>query len=105
MRERPDLRLLWVGDGWWRDRLMQRLEDMGLRDRVITTGLVPSNQIPKYLQAMDVVCHPSYREGLPRAVTQALLSAVAVIAYDVDGAREVVLHSYFVCHFFTSIKY
>ena len=38
---------------------------------------------------MDIVIHPSYREGLPRVVTQTLLSGKAAIAYDVDGTREV----------------
>lgn len=89
MRETPNLKLLWVGDGWWRDRLLGRVEAMGLRDQVVTTGLVPSEDIPRYLQAMDVLVHASYREGLPRAVTQALLSAVPAVAYDVDGASEV----------------
>lgn len=89
MREHAHLKLLWVGDGWWRDRLLGRVSEMGLREQVLTVGLVPSEAIPKYLQAMDVLAHPSYREGLPRAVTQALLSAVPAIAYDVDGAREV----------------
>jgi len=86
---RPTVKLLWVGDGWWRDRLLDRVKALGLDGQVITTGLVPPEQIPKYLQAMDVLIHPSYREGLPRTVTQALLSATPVIAYDVDGTREV----------------
>ncbi|TVQ54748.1 MAG: glycosyltransferase family 1 protein [Phycisphaerales bacterium] len=90
---RPNLKLLWVGDGWWRERLTARLEEMGLRDRVVMTGLVSPDEIPKYLQAMDVLAHPSYREGLPRTVTQALLSAKPVIAYDVDGTREVCRHN------------
>ncbi|UCD74682.1 MAG: glycosyltransferase family 4 protein [Phycisphaerales bacterium] len=89
MKDRPELKLLWVGDGWWRDRLLGRVKSMGFQDRVITTGLVPSEQIPKYLQSMDVLAHPSYREGLPRTIPQALLSARAVIAYDVDGTKEV----------------
>jgi len=89
MSDRPSLKLLWVGDGWWRDRLMRRIEELGLHDRVITTGLVPSEEVPKYLVAMDCLAHPSYREGLPRTVPQALLSARPVIVYDVDGAKEV----------------
>jgi glycosyltransferase involved in cell wall biosynthesis len=89
MKERPSLKLLWVGDGWWRERLFQRVREMGLSERVISTGLVPSEMIPKYLQAMDVLIHPSYREGLPRTVTQGSLSALPTIAYDVDGTREV----------------
>ncbi len=89
MQQRPEMHLLWVGDGWWRQRLMQRVRDMGLEGRVITTGLVPPDAIPKYLQAMDLLAHSSYREGLPRTVTQALLSAVPVVATDVDGTREI----------------
>jgi glycosyltransferase involved in cell wall biosynthesis len=89
MREHPEVKMLWVGDGWWRDRLLKRVADMGLRDQVITTGLVPPDEIPRYHQAMDIVAHMSYREGLPRVVTQALLSGLATIAYDVDGTREV----------------
>jgi glycosyltransferase involved in cell wall biosynthesis len=91
MKQHRHVKMLWVGDGWWRDRLLKRVADLGLADQVITTGLVPPEQIPKYHQAMDVVAHMSYREGLPRVVTQALLSALPVIAYDVDGTREVCL--------------
>ena len=61
---------------------------MGLGSRVVHTGLVGPDEIPKLMLAMDVLVHPSYREGLPRAVPQALLSEVAPIVYDVDGARE-----------------
>jgi glycosyltransferase involved in cell wall biosynthesis len=86
---RPNLKLLWVGDGWWRERLLKRISEMNLGDCIVTVGLVPPEDIPKYLQAMDVLAHPSYREGLPRTVTQALLSATPAIAYDVDGTREV----------------
>lgn len=84
----PSWRLLWVGDGWWRERLLARLRSMGLQDRVITTGLVPSERVAAHLRAMDLLVHPSYREGLPRTVPQALLCGVPVVATDVDGTRE-----------------
>jgi glycosyltransferase involved in cell wall biosynthesis len=89
MQERPDLVLLWIGDGWWRDRLLARVRDMGLTGRVRTTGLVQSEEIPRHLTAMDALAHPSYREGLPRAVVQALIGGLPAVAYDVDGTREV----------------
>jgi glycosyltransferase involved in cell wall biosynthesis len=88
MRERLELRLLWVGDGWWRERLLRRVEQMGHRGRVTHTGLVDPDRVPDYLHAMDALIHPSYREGLPRAVPQALLCGVPVAVYDLDGARE-----------------
>lgn len=88
LRSEPDWRLLWVGDGWWRERLLARVRDMGLEQRVITTGLVPQDRVPGLVRAMDVLVHPSTREGLPRTVPQALLCGVPAVAYDVDGTRE-----------------
>ena len=41
------------------------------------------------MRAMDVLVHPSYREGLPRTVPQALLCGTCPIAYDTDGTPEV----------------
>lgn len=86
---RDDWRLLWVGDGWWRERLLARAEALGVRNRIVTTGLVPPSEIPRMHRAMDVLVHPSWREGLPRVVTQAMLSGLPVVAHDVDGTREV----------------
>jgi len=96
----PHWRLLWVGDGWWRERLVARARQLGLvveeRDRgaggprgqVILAGLVPPERVPSLVRAMDVLAHPSYREGLPRTVPQALLCGVCPVAYDVDGTGE-----------------
>ncbi|MCH7846873.1 MAG: glycosyltransferase family 4 protein [Planctomycetes bacterium] len=89
MHTHPNIKLLWVGDGWWRDRLMKRIQRLGLESQVVLTGLVEPQRIPACLGAMNVLVHPSYREGLPRAVPQALLSGVPTIVYDVDGANEV----------------
>lgn len=88
LKSRPDWKLLWVGDGWLKQKLYQRIDQMGLRSQVITTGLVPSERVPFYIKAMDVLAHPSYREGLPRTVPQALLGRVCPVAYDVDGTGE-----------------
>lgn len=91
LRTRPAWKLLWVGDGWWRERLLERVRAMGLDGRAIATGLVPPEKVPGMMRAMDVLVHPSYREGLPRTVPQALLSATPVVAYDVDGTGEACL--------------
>jgi glycosyltransferase involved in cell wall biosynthesis len=57
----------------------------------VLTGLVPSAKIPELCNAMDILVHPSRREGLARALAQGALAGVPVIAYDVDGNREGVL--------------
>ncbi|HED54294.1 MAG TPA: glycosyltransferase family 1 protein [Phycisphaerales bacterium] len=88
LRANANWKLLWVGDGWWRDRLLAKAEAFGVRGQLITTGLVPPARVPAMIRAMDVLAHPSYREGLPRTVPQALLCGVCPVAYDVDGTRE-----------------
>ncbi len=85
----PDAHLLWVGDGVFRERFEKILREKGWETRVTLTGLVPPDQVPRLLPAMDVLVHPSYREGLARALPQALLAGVPVISYDCDGAGEV----------------
>ncbi|MBX3315294.1 MAG: glycosyltransferase [Phycisphaeraceae bacterium] len=91
LRDNPSWRLLWVGDGWWRERLLARVRELGLDGRVIATGLVPPDRVPGLMRAMDILVHPSYREGLPRTVPQALLSGTPIVASDVDGTSEACL--------------
>lgn len=88
LRARPSWKLLWVGDGWWRERLSKRIDELGIHERVILTGLVEPERVPGLMRSMDVLVHPSYREGLPRTVPQALLAGTPVVAYDVDGTGE-----------------
>lgn len=89
--DQPNAKFLWVGDGILREALERQIERAGLKDRFVFTGLVPPESIPKYLSAMDALIHTSLREGLARALPQALIAGKPVISYDVDGAREVVI--------------
>jgi len=91
LKANPSWKLLWVGDGWWSDRLLSRVDDMGLSKQVVATGLVPGPRVGAMMRSMDVLLHPSYREGLPRTVPQALLCSVPVAASDADGTREACL--------------
>ena len=84
----PNLRFLWVGDGSLRGEFEARIAGMGLKDRFILTGLVPPTQVPELTNAMDILVHPSRREGLARALPQGSLAQCPVIAYDIDGNRE-----------------
>ena len=87
----PRLKFLLVGDGPWRHRFEQLARDSGLAGHFVFTGLVPPAEIPGLVGIMDVLVHLSLREGLPRALPQALAGGRPVVAYDCDGAREVCL--------------
>ncbi|MBS3762906.1 MAG: glycosyltransferase family 4 protein [Planctomycetes bacterium] len=91
VHECPEAKFMFVGDGILRSHLESMARDLGVADRVVFTGLVDSAEIPDMISAMDMLIHASLREGLPRAVVQALLEARPVVCYDVDGAPEVVI--------------
>ncbi len=87
----PRLKFLLVGDGAWRPRIEAKARALGLANHFIFTGLVPPADMPRLVGIMDAVVHLSRREGLPRALPQALAAGRPVVAYDCDGAGEVCL--------------
>ncbi|MGH7969846.1 MAG: glycosyltransferase, partial [Limisphaerales bacterium] len=89
VRDCPKLKFLLVGDGEWRARFEGMAAAQGLRDHFIFTGLVPPEQVAALVGIMDVVAHLSSREGLARALPQAMAAGRPVVAYDCDGANEV----------------
>ena len=50
------------------------------------------DDVPQILAASHIVCLPSYREGLPKSLIEALAAGRPVVATDVPGCREVVIH-------------
>jgi glycosyltransferase involved in cell wall biosynthesis len=93
VRQNPKIKFLLVGDGEWRVRFQNLAKSLGLEKHFIFTGLVPPNEVPKYVGIMDALVHLSLREGLPRALPQALAAGKPVVAYDCDGAREVCIEN------------
>ena len=87
----PNVRFLWVGDGLLREQFERRMTAMGLRDRFVLTGLVPPARIPELTGAMDMLVHPSRREGLARALPQGSLAGKPIVTYDIDGNREALI--------------
>jgi len=95
----PRIKFLLVGGGEWRARFERMARDLGMQRRFIFTGLVSPADVPGLVGIMDLLVHLSKREGLPRALPQALAAGKPVIAYDADGAREVCLdnqHGYLI---------
>ncbi|MCS7305042.1 MAG: glycosyltransferase family 4 protein [Thermoguttaceae bacterium] len=87
----PKVRFLLIGDGILRPKIQQQIRQAGLADYFRLVGLVPPEEIPRWIAAMDILVHVSLREGLARALPQALLVGRPVVSFDIDGAREVVL--------------
>lgn len=60
-----------------------------LGERLVAPGL--RSDIPQMLATMDLFCLPSWREGMPRTIIEAMMMAKPVVATDIRGAREEVV--------------
>ena len=89
LRQCPRAKFLLVGDGSLRGRLQSRVRALGIEKRFVFAGLVPPGEVPRYVGIMDALAHLSLREGLPRALPQALAAGRPVVAWDCDGACEI----------------
>lgn len=61
-----------------------------LGDRLVLAGF--RSDTPELLAAMDVFCLPSWREGMPRTIIEAMMMGKPVVATDIRGSREEVVN-------------
>jgi glycosyltransferase involved in cell wall biosynthesis len=81
-------RILLLGEGFERDRLVQRIERLGIADRFRMPGF--RDDVDRLLPWVDLVVLPSLTEGLPNVALEAAAAAVPVVATAVGGTPEVV---------------
>ena len=93
-KEGFDFRWVIVGDGPQRQALEARVAELGFADRVEFTGwLRPlSEELFRTYRQADVLCLPSYAEGLPLVLIEAMANSVPVVASRVNGVPELVRH-------------
>ena len=90
----PNVRFFLIGDGILLEHLQQRAIEYGILDNFVFAGLIERERIPEMISAMDVVVHTSLREGLARVLPQSLAMGKPCVAFDIDGAREVVINDF-----------
>jgi teichuronic acid biosynthesis glycosyltransferase TuaC len=90
---RPNLRLALIGEGVFGERLKARAAKAGVQNRLLTPGRQESAGVASWMRACDVFCLPSYSEGCPNVVIEALSCGRPVVATDVGGIPELVKES------------
>lgn len=84
----PDAQLVLVGDGPQRESLADRARALDCRESVVFAGL--RDDIPALLALFDVFAFPSYFEGLPGALIEAMAVGLPIVTTPVDGCAELV---------------
>jgi glycosyltransferase involved in cell wall biosynthesis len=87
------LRLVLVGRGYpndaenTEDQVKRYVRENHLDDRVLFTGY--REDIPEILDSLNIFCLPSFSEGLPVSILEAMAARVPVVGSNVQGIREV----------------
>jgi len=92
MLGRKDFKYVVCGVGPNKDMLLKEAEKMGLKDNVLLAGY--RSDIPDVLNAADIFVFPSFHEGMPVSVLEAMACGLPVIASDIRGNVDIIKDGY-----------
>lgn len=87
-RRQGNLRLLIIGEGGMRRSLEVRAASLGLSDVVTFAG--QRSDVSTLLASGDIFALPSFYEGLPLALLEAMALGLAVVASNVGGVQDAI---------------
>lgn len=89
--ERPNLRLVIIGDGELRAPIQKRLQEAGVSAQAWLPG--SHDQVSALMQAMDIFVLPSRNEGISNTILEAMASGLPIVATRVGGNPELVVEN------------
>jgi glycosyltransferase involved in cell wall biosynthesis len=83
-----DCHLVIVGNGPEEDEVGRRVAMLGLKEKVTLAGFLEGKSLHDAYRAADVFVFPSYREGFPTAITEAMSAALPVVTTQTRGMAD-----------------
>jgi len=84
-------KLLIVGNGELQNEVIHKINSLNLNDDAILLGVKSHIEIAKLMNESTILCLPSYSEGTPNVVLEALSCGLPVVATNVSGIPEIIL--------------
>ena len=85
-----DVHLFMVGIGSLGTEIRTRINELSLQDKVTLVGEVAHQNLPLWMNAGDLLCLPSIREGMPNVVLEALGCRKPVVASRIGGIPDMI---------------
>ncbi len=85
-----DAHVTFVGDGPALGRLRAEITTLGLGDAAVTTGALGSDPVAELYRRADVFCLPSFAEGVPVVLMEAMAAGLPVLSTRIAGIGELV---------------
>jgi len=90
LNERADIKLFIIGEGPCYDIVKRMLRDQGVLRKTMLKGWVEYSELPRYLNQLKLLVLPSYSEGLPNIVLEAMACGTPVLASPVGAIPDVI---------------
>ena len=91
-RELPDVKFIICGDGPFLPQSVEMVKRKGLEKQIVFLGRVSRERLIKTYQNAAVHVVPSHYEGLPTVMLEGMACGLPVVATDVGGSSEVIVH-------------
>ncbi len=79
-----------LGEGNFEKQLRRRVIELGVERHVQFIGTKENKEIPIWINSADLICLPSFTEGLPCVLIESLACGVPVVATCVGGVAEII---------------
>jgi glycosyltransferase involved in cell wall biosynthesis len=78
-----------IGQGRDLNTLKRKIKKIGLQKRFVLPGKVEKDQILRFYQEATLFVLPSYHEGFPTVLLEAMSCGLPIVATDVRGIRDI----------------
>lgn len=94
LQEKPDAKLMIMGANEAKsESLIELVEWAKSCESIIMTGRIEKPRMKEYYSALDLLVHPTYREGFGMVIQEAGALAVPTITTRIPGASEVMIEN------------
>ncbi|MDP2644064.1 MAG: glycosyltransferase family 4 protein [Desulfobacterales bacterium] len=83
-----DAVLLLIGAGHLEDEIKSLVNKLGLKENVLFLGYKPD--VSLWIRILDIFCLPSFSEGFPICILEAMACKIPIVATDVSGINEII---------------
>jgi len=94
IKRKPDIKIMIIGDpNSFYPRILKKLTDKIVKrypKNILFLGYIPHRILPKYLNEMRLLILPSFTEGIPHVILEAMACGTPVLATPIGGIPEII---------------